>query len=232
MQMRLQFSSGWGSRFDGHAPPSHRMSAASIPANPRGNRNVEHALYAIKLLFEPGDVIEIRALDVGCDNERRGYTRAGYFNFENVQALVCAIRSVDGRAEGIYVVLNRLNPTLLARANNRLKAGLKNTTTDADIIERRWLFVDVDPVRRAGVSSTNAEHKAALDCAAAIRMFLDARGWPEPIYGGSGNGAREWYREAPKDTNPTLIAMAPLKPTTVTSIVLQPSGNKAEEANQ
>src|ERR1039457_6932284 len=138
--------------------------------------NVEHALYAIGLLFEPADVIEIRALNVPFhDGVRRGLTQAGYFSFESENALVRAIQSVDGRAEGIYVVLNKLNPVLLARANNVLKGGLRNTTTDVDILERRWLYVDVDPIRPAGISSTDVEHQAALVRAMRIREFLDRK---------------------------------------------------------
>src|SRR5260370_32187389 len=76
----------------------------------------ENALHTIGLLFEPGDVIEIRALDVGRTGDRAGVTYSGYFNFGNEKAIRAAIRKVDGKAEGIYVVLNRFNPTLLARA--------------------------------------------------------------------------------------------------------------------
>jgi hypothetical protein len=171
------------------------MSAAATAVlnDLQPDQSVENALSAITSLFDPGDAIEIRALNVGRDGfSRRTY--AGYFNFENRGALAHAVRSVDGQAEGVYVVLNKLNPVLLARANNRLQAGLKNTTTDADIIERRWLYVDIDPARPAGISSTNAEHEAALGQARRIREFLAERGWPLPIYADSGNGAHLLYR--------------------------------------
>ena len=171
------------------------MSAvAAVPQKLRIDQNVEHALYAIGLLFETGDVLEIRVLGLGGDGIRRGSTYAGYFDFVNEQALVRAIQFADARAEGVYVVLNKLNPELLARANNRLKVGLKNTTTDGDIIERRWLYIDVDPDRPAGISSTEAEHQAALDRAIRIREYLATLGWPEPIYADSGNGGHLQYR--------------------------------------
>ena len=130
------------------------------------------ALRAIGLLFEPGDVIEIRALDVGRSASRSGATYSGYFNFDNEQAILGALRLLDGRAEGIYVILNRINPELLARANNRLQAKPKHTTSDPDIIERRWLYLDFDPCRPAGVSATDAEHNAALERAICVRDFL------------------------------------------------------------
>lgn len=157
----------------------------------------DEALRAIGALFEPGDVIEIRALNVGRTEHRAGATYAGYFNFENQKAIADAVRWLDGRTEGIYVVLNKLNPVLLARANNRILARLKNTTTDADILERRWLYIDADAVRPAGISATDAEHSAALDRVAVIRRYLSDRGWPEPICADSGNGGHLLYRLPP-----------------------------------
>jgi hypothetical protein len=160
----------------------------SAPPIPR------EALCAIGLLFEPGDIIEIRALDVGRTQERAGVTYSGYFNFENSQAIAKAVQSLSGRAEAIYVILNRFDPALLARANNRLQAKPKHTTTDADIVERRWLYIDVDAVRKAGISATGAEHDAALARANCIRKFLADRGWPEPVDADSGNGGHLLYR--------------------------------------
>ena len=58
---------------------------------------VEQALRTIGTLFEIGDVIEIRALDVGRTSARAGCTYSGYFNFENELAISGAIASVDGR---------------------------------------------------------------------------------------------------------------------------------------
>lgn len=155
---------------------------------------VNKALRTIGALFEPGDVIEIRALHVGRTTHHAGNTYAGYFSFENDRAIASAIALVDGRAEGVYVVLNRINPALLARAQNQLQAKLKNTTSDADVIEWRWLYVDADPKRPAGISSTDEEHEAAIQRTHEIREYLDERGWPEPIHGDSGNGSHLLYR--------------------------------------
>jgi hypothetical protein len=157
-------------------------------------QTVNEPLRAIGALFEPGDLIEIRALDVGRTQNHAGCTHAGYFNIENSQAITTAIRLVDGKAEGVYVVLNRFNRDLLARSNNRLRVRPKNTTGDADIIEWRWLYIDADAIRPAGISATDGEHQAALQRAQNIRMFLEERGWPEPIFADSGNGGHLLYR--------------------------------------
>jgi hypothetical protein len=157
-------------------------------------RGIAEVLRTIEVLFEPGDVIEIRAIDVGRTPDRRGDTCAGYFNFGNNRAIAEAIRRLDGKAAGVYVILNRLNPELLVRSNNHLSVRPRNTTTDADIVQWRWLYIDLDPIRPAGISSSDREHKAALERAVQVREFLHECGWPEPISADSGNGRHLLYR--------------------------------------
>src|SRR4051812_36878223 len=112
-------------------------------------RAIDQSLRTIGVLFEPGDVIEIRALNVGQTQQRAGCTYSGYFNFENDKAIQAAIRFLDGKADGVYVVLNRLKPELIARSNNRLQARPKHATTDAEILQWQWLYIDIDPIRPA-----------------------------------------------------------------------------------
>jgi hypothetical protein len=68
------------------------------------------------------------------------------------------------------------------------------TTSDRDIICRRWFPIDIDPVRPSGISSSGAEKTAALDKAEKIMQFLSEMGFPEPIRADSGNGAHLLYR--------------------------------------
>jgi hypothetical protein len=148
-----------------------------------------HALESLGFFFEKDDVIEIRALNVdGRD------TAAGYFELTNQAAIDQAIASVNRRSEGVYCVLNKINPALLARSVNHMRQRAKNLTTDADMIEWRWFLIDFDPVRPAGISSTEDEHRAALALAQRVREFLASLGWPEPFFANSGNGAHLLYR--------------------------------------
>jgi hypothetical protein len=163
--------------------------AEPIPISTPG---VEHALNTIDFLFQPGDAIEIRALKVRGSNGYRT-NQSGYFNVENRKAIADAVRAVDGRADGVYICLNKLAPALLARSENHLSV-LDQTTKDVDVVERRWFYIDVDPIRPAGISSSDKEHRAALEKAKAIRDSLTERGWPVPLYADSGNGAHLLYR--------------------------------------
>ena len=98
------------------------------------------------------------------------------------------------RPGGIYYTLNPVNPALLARACNRLREYADLTTADSDVVRRRWLPVDLDPVRPSGISASEEEHEAALVRARMMAEELSAEPWGEAIVADSGNGAHLLFR--------------------------------------
>ncbi len=119
-------------------------------------------------------------------------TYSGYFN--DFEKLADAASKYNGLVNGIYVTLNPAKPELLARASNRVNTEATTTTQDIEIKKRIWLPIDIDPIRPAGISSNDDEHKKAIAKAYYIKEFLSKRGWAEPIIGDSGNGASVLYR--------------------------------------
>jgi len=95
-------------------------------------------------------------------------------------------------ATGVYITLNPTNKALLSRANERLVAGV-GRTKDTEISHIRNLLIDIDPIRPEGISSTDAEHEAALEMVQIIRSDLENQAWPDPLIGDSGNGAHLVY---------------------------------------
>ncbi len=151
---------------------------------------IEEIHRAIGLIAPGGGVVEVRAL-------ADGVTHSGYC--DDYDGLTRAVEALDAdpSVAGIYVTLNAVNPALLARRANRIKIRLSRkdaATADVDILRRRWLPVDIDPVRPSGVSSTEAEHAAALAAAERIAAYLAEQGFPLPIRADSGNGAHLLYR--------------------------------------
>ena len=114
----------------------------------------------LRAIIVPRQVTELRALNVRTAEYRAPHTVSGYFN--DIDALAEAAAAID-IATGIYFVPNPINPALLARAENRVRAHGKGdaATSDGDIVRRHWLLIDCDPVRPAGISSTGSEHEAA-----------------------------------------------------------------------
>jgi hypothetical protein len=117
---------------------------------------------------------------------------AGWYN-DPIKATEAAAALDTIGCEGIYVTLNGVDPALLGRANNRLQAGVARTQ-DKEVLILRHFPIDIDPKRPAGISSTDEEHQAALNHAIWLRNRLSSDGWPEPLYGDSGNGAHLIYR--------------------------------------
>ncbi len=152
----------------------------------------------LSLQHEPGEVVELRV-----PSTSRG-TQSGYFS--DVGLLAQAVAMLNGKVPGVYATLNPVRPELLARGANKVNVYAKHTTSDADILQRRWIPVDFDPVRPAGISSTEKEHTAALDRAQLCREWLRSQGWPDPIFADSGNGAHLLYRvDLPNDPNSTEV---------------------------
>src|SRR6266508_4394040 len=115
---------------------------------------------ALRLLHVPSSVIELRILITG-----RTGTVSGFF--DDFERLAQAAANWSGNAPAIYITLNTCDPALLARSANRLTSRAKHTTADHDIVKRHRLPLDFDPVRPAGISSTDGEHEAALERARA-----------------------------------------------------------------
>jgi hypothetical protein len=146
----------------------------------------------LSIVRSPTDVFEVRALNAQLKGDRFTGTVYGYF--DSAEACIAELSKIQS-AEGIYITLNPVVPALLARAHNRLKYARKGdpTTVDKDIARRCRLLIDVDPIRPAGVSASDAEKQAAMEKASLIWAFLRERGWPEPVFADSGNGAHLIY---------------------------------------
>ncbi|MEA4862239.1 MAG: hypothetical protein VB042_02910 [Victivallaceae bacterium] len=158
--------------------------------------NKTEAIAALRLIFQPGDVFEIRVLDAQTTAYSRPHTVSGYFDYDNIETAAELIEKTIRFARGIYYTPNPVHPALLARAANRLRdMGQRDpSTSDKDIPRRRWLLIDCDAIRPSGISSTDEEHQAALDKAQEIKTGLESIGFTSPVEIDSGNGAQLMYR--------------------------------------
>jgi predicted P-loop ATPase len=141
---------------------------------------------AVDLFLKPGTVLELRVPKAGNDGTISGY-------FSDPEKLTQAAISVNGKGPGVYITLNEIPPEALLRCSNRIKtrALSESLTTDKDITRRRWLFLDFDPPRVSGISSTDTEHEAGI--AAARYACASLSRWPAPVLADSGNGGHLLY---------------------------------------
>jgi hypothetical protein len=169
------------------APASNATAADALSGKSRKN-NVDAALHALEVFHDLDDVVEIRVLFPD------GRVESGYFTVKNEQELRAALRSISPAAEGVYFVPNKIDKRCLSRAKDRMMKRPKKTTTDADVVERRWLYIDVDFTRPSGTSTSDEEHEAALGRAVYIEEYLTNLGFPKGLLCDSGNCAHLYYR--------------------------------------
>jgi hypothetical protein len=143
----------------------------------------------LRLAYDVSNVAELRALGV---RERYGAPRvhSGYFDPDHLLDYAREALKLDFRAKGIYCVMNRLVPDLIARRQNKVEiAGPGDATADQHVERRTRILIDCDPIRPVKDTSATDEEKAAAGASAdAVKQYLTAKGWPEPILADSGNG--------------------------------------------
>jgi hypothetical protein len=156
---------------------------------------------ALALFLAPDDVVEIRAFDV----KRPGRVVAGFVRADRVRAQSGMIAHIaDHAAGGCYFTPQQLAPAVFDRTKNMIVETKKRKgetfprlTHDEDVTARRFLLVDVDPVRADGFkddSTTDDEKEAGWEVAEAVREYLAGRDWSEPLVVDSGNGYHLYYR--------------------------------------
>lgn len=145
--------------------------------------------------IETAGVIEV------CEMAGKGPEVVGYF--DNYKDAANAITQLERKNGNVYVTLNPAKPELLARASNRLKQNNFNNkierTKDHEILADHWFFIDIDPKRASGISSTNDELKAARETGIAVKEWLFQVGIPEHsiVTAQSGNGVYLLIRTYP-----------------------------------
>src|SRR5262245_60348894 len=124
----------------------------------------------LEIMLQPGSVAELRILDAQIGPT---YTAnlTGYF--DDLDLMAASAEEWSGKSVGVYATLNPVNRDLLARANNHVARSRKGSaTTDAEIVKRMRFGIDFDPVRPSGISSSDDEHKRALERAGQCARYL------------------------------------------------------------
>ncbi len=202
-EVLIELLNGNGQAASGTVEPAPVQMPVKLPP-------ASDILQTLQLLTPVDGVFEVRGV--------KPRPLSGYFDAEHLEEAARAIEALDASrvSEGLYWTINAVNPALLSRRANRIDARLAPgapTTADADIVRRRWLLVDIDPERPSGISSTDEEHKRALDMAGRVSGFLrEFYGFPDPILADSGNGAHLMYRiDLPNDDESTTLITRCLK---------------------
>ena len=142
----------------------------------------------INTIKPEGELFEVRCLEA---NGRKVYS--GYFKSpESLIDQLCRLNSTDSN---IYITLGKVKEDCYSREQReKFVMNAKNTTNDNDIVGYKWLFIDVDPQRPAGVSSSEEQLQKAKERGNRIYVFMKNLGFNDPVTALSGNGIHLLYR--------------------------------------
>lgn len=162
----------------------------------------------LALFVAPDQVTELRAKDVGA----KGRIFAGWFVGDKLHDMARHALALSRQASAVYFVPNPVDPRLAAKRLNKVLDVHRgfHLTGDSDVLERRFLIVDLDP-RRCGVDAAGGElpHNGDYPSAgeelgfavhvarAFVAPFLAGIGFGRPVEMLSGNGVHLCYRVAP-----------------------------------
>lgn len=185
------------------------MITAETLTNDYSAMTSEQMIVATLRLFCGGGVTEIRCLDAGGQKKK---TDSGYFDDFAKAARFLRQYVQDKKTKGVYFVVNEVPAELQARAANRFEDWAKVTTADNAITSRRWLYVDLDPIRPSGISSTDKQVQQAMERAADVSEWMRSQGLCEPILAMSGNGAHLHFPiRLPNDSDSLAIVSGVLR---------------------
>jgi len=133
---------------------------------------------------------------------------SGYFkSCDNLIKCLEPYAEMDG--EQIYFTLNELYHTCYERPQKERILQSTYSTKDTDIIRRKWILVDFDPIREDDakkVSSTNEELQASNAKMREVYKFLREQGFSDPVVCCSGNGFHLTYKvDMPTDEDTKSI---------------------------
>ena len=95
------------------------------------------------------ELVEIRVLD---PNTRKSYS--GYFT--DIETLLEAIKPYDNCA--LYFTLNKIDDACYSREqHDRISTRVKATTSDNEILSRKWCLIDIDCEKPSDTNSTDEE---------------------------------------------------------------------------
>ena len=139
------------------------------------------------------ELVEIRILD---PETKRSYS--GYFT--DIETILREIKRYEKC--NLYFTLNVIDPACYSREqHDRISTRPKSTTSDAEILGRKFCLIDIDCEKPSDTNSTDAEKELAKDVVNNVYKFLRDEGFEQPIICDSANGFHLLYRQAMLNTS-------------------------------
>ena len=134
------------------------------------------------------ELVEIRILD---PNTKKTYS--GYFT--DIEKILREIKPYNHC--NLYFTLNVIDEACYSREqHDRISQRPKSTTSDKEIIGRKWCLIDIDCEKPADTNSSDEEKELAKQVVNNVYKFLRDEGFEQPVICDSSNGYHLLYRQA------------------------------------
>lgn len=134
------------------------------------------------------ELVEIRILD---PETKRSYS--GYFT--DIETILREIKRYEKC--NLYFTLNVIDTACYSREqHDRISTRPKSTTSDAEILGRKWCLIDVDCEKPSDTNSTDEEKELAKQVVNDVYKFLRDEGFEKPVICDSANGYHLLYKQA------------------------------------
>lgn len=134
------------------------------------------------------ELVEIRILD---PETKRSYS--GYFT--DIETILREIKRYEKC--NLYFTLNVIDPACYSREqHDKISTRPKSTTSDNEILARKWCLIDIDCEKPSDTNSTDEEKEMAKQVVNNVYKFLRDEGFEKPIVCDSSNGYHLLYKQA------------------------------------
>lgn len=134
------------------------------------------------------ELVEIRILD---PETKRSYS--GYFT--DIETILREIKRYEKC--NLYFTLNVIDPACYSREqHDKISTRPKSTTSDNEILARKWCLIDIDCEKPSDTNSTDEEKELAKQVVNNVYKFLRDEGFEKPIVCDSSNGFHLLYKQA------------------------------------
>ena len=138
------------------------------------------------------ELVEIRILD---PETKRSYS--GYFT--DIETILREIKRYE--KSNLYFTLNVIDNACYSREqHDKISTRPKSTTSDHEIIGRKWCLIDIDCEKPSDTNSTDEEKELAKEVVNNVYKFLRDEGFEKPVICDSANGFHLLYRQAMLNT--------------------------------
>ena len=149
----------------------------------------EHTLRMWYDVFKDNqELVEIRILD---PETKRSYS--GYFT--DIETILKEIKRYEKC--NLYFTLNVIDPACYSREqHDKISVRPKSTTSDNEILARKWCLIDIDCEKPSDTNSTDEEKELAKQVVNNVYKFLRDEGFEKPVICDSANGYHLLYKQA------------------------------------